>query len=283
MEPPPSSPGERPAPPPPVPSSSSTTTNGSSIPINLLCSNCTQPYDDSISSTYPRLLSCLHTFCTNCCQNLAHKDTGKNIVCPSCSYATDLTDNGIHELQTNYAIIRQVKLFKKSQSMNQSLICNNCDLEIAIWRCQNCEDGCANLCNECKIQHLQMKALRSHILIPMEEYKQSNVHTRDLFPCHKHPNEYLEVYCCDCQIALCLTCAVYDHQQHQRKTIDDGLLIEQHNIQQDITDVTDVYDVYEKETDSIEGISTSLSKQNDALKQNISSLFHELHELLNDR
>jgi hypothetical protein len=262
----------------------STTDTALSSTPSRQCPHCSQGYDDLIASSQPRVLHCLHTFCTNCCQTLAHHGTGKVIHCPLCSYRTELTENGIYGLDPNYAILKIIKLQKKIELMSQISTCDNCDVEVALWRCQNCDEGCANLCQECKSQHLQMKALRSHTFVTMEEYKQSNhLHSKDLFPCPKHPNEYLEVYCSDCHLAVCLTCAVYDHSQHCHRTVDDGLMIVQQQIQQEILDVVDVYQSYEVETNNITHIANNLNKQHEALKKNLSSLFGELQSQLHER
>jgi hypothetical protein len=262
------------------PTSAFTFAPPSSSPI---CPQCSLPYHDVVSSSYPRVLHCLHTYCTNCCQILAHQGTGKNIICPLCSFETALTDRGILDLQTNHSMIHLMKLKQKQQLLNEKFVCNNCDVEAATWRCQNCDEGCANLCNDCKLQHLQMKALRSHVLIPMKEYQESNLYPRDQIACQKHRNEFLEIYCCDCKMAICLTCAVYEHQHHQRKTIQDGEGIEKREMQQDLLNLHDVYDVYEQETNQIENISKNLSHQNELLKNKTRNIFQELHNLLHER
>lgn len=250
---------------------------------NNICEGCLQEYDNT-RDKQPKVLNCLHTYCVSCCQNIAYKNEGRIIICPLCSYETDLNNKGINSLQVNYSILRILDIKKKEELNKLTLLCENCDKqEVANWRCQNCDEGCANLCDECKFQHTQMKALRSHILIPMDEFKKSTTYTRDNFTCQKHPTELLEVYCCDCRIAVCLTCAVYDHHLHTRKTIEDGLNIESTDITQNIHDVTDVYNIYEKETNSVEGISQNLNNQNELLKQNIKNLFQELHNMLYER
>lgn len=176
-----------------------------------------------------------------------------------------------------------MKLHKKQQLLNAKFTCDNCDVEVATWRCQNCDDGCANLCNDCKLQHLQMKALRSHVLIPMKEYQESNLYPRDQVSCRNHHNELLEIYCCDCKMAICLTCAVYEHQHHLRKTIQDGEEIEKREMQQELLDLRDIYDAYEQEANQIENISKNLIQQNELLKSRTRNLFEELHDLLRER
>ena len=247
------------------------------------CENCFEEYSTH-RDKQPKVLNCLHTFCSLCCQTIGYKNNGKIIICPLCNNETNLKEKGIGGLQVNYIILRQLEIKRKEELLKSNLKCENCNKSNnAIWRCLTCEEEYANLCEDCKLQHTQMKALRSHNIITINEYKTLTSYIKDKFQCNKHINEELEVYCYDCHQAICLTCAVYDHNNHSRKTIEDGLEIESSDIKQNIYNVTDLYNIYEKETKSVEDISQNLLNQNELIKKNITNTFQELHTMLQER
>lgn len=65
--------------------------------------------------------------------------------------------------------------------------CNNCDTELAKFKCMNCDMNNCDLCNGCSILHGRIKQYRSHIILPIENNNsyssipQSSMHnkTRD--------------------------------------------------------------------------------------------------------
>lgn len=245
------------------------------------CLKCHRPF--TISSRQPKVLSCLHSFCAPCCLNLGQQHNGEVICCPCCTVYTEIGEHGIPGLRDNFAVMRVLEMKEKEQLRNALLSCNNCESNDANWRCMECDSTCCNLCDTCKVQHSQMKALRSHVVISMEDYKNSDVPIRDKFICPIHTSEYLEVYCCDCRQPVCLTCAVYEHQSHTRVTIANGQSIES----KDINDLTGtlhtIYNSFEEEAGNIITIRKQLQEQHEELSVQLRDNFIRLREMLDDR
>lgn len=246
-----------------------------------ICLKCHRSF--AMTSRQPKVLSCLHSFCAPCCLALGQQNSGEVICCPLCQVYTELGENGIPGLRDNFAVLRILELKEKEEMKNMKFSCNNCENSEASWKCMQCDRACSNLCNECKVQHSQMKALRSHVLISIEEFKNSCPPTRDNFVCPLHTSEYLEVYCQDCRLPVCLTCAVYDHHTHTRKTLEDGFSVESEDIARHVTTLHSAYDTFELETQGVISIREQLIEQHDDLSNYLATAFKELHEALNER
>ena len=82
----------------------------------LTCSICAECYDDSTHQA--KFLSCHHTFCIDCLNNLSNKEqvNQATIQCPICRLYTRLPENGIDGLQTNFYIASFKELSENSDS-----------------------------------------------------------------------------------------------------------------------------------------------------------------------
>ena len=52
----------------------------------------------------PRFLSCHHTFCTECLDDLAAQKSQRCIICPNCRSESSLGDGGVQGLKVNFTI-----------------------------------------------------------------------------------------------------------------------------------------------------------------------------------
>ena len=57
----------------------------------------------------PRILACLHTFCSACLVTLAAKGKG-GVACPSCRATTRMSD--INALAQNYSLVRMLEILE---------------------------------------------------------------------------------------------------------------------------------------------------------------------------
>ena len=69
----------------------------------LICGVCNEVYDDNLHRA--KFLACHHTFCSQCLMKLANRgQVNKTIECPNCRSYTQIPENGIDGLQTNFYI-----------------------------------------------------------------------------------------------------------------------------------------------------------------------------------
>ena len=110
----------------------------------------------------PRILSCLHIFCTECLeQNLRNKDENINsecqIVCPTCHQATTLGSRGILDLPLDHIIITMMEML---DVRSLQIYCTCCKKhEKAVARCSDCTNF---LCDNCVKAHQNMRCFEHH-------------------------------------------------------------------------------------------------------------------------
>ena len=77
------------------------------------CGICVEPYDDN--SHQAKFLTCFHTFCSHCLERLSNREQVHPAIiqCPNCQSDTQLPDNGIGGLQTNFYVTSFQEFSKK--------------------------------------------------------------------------------------------------------------------------------------------------------------------------
>lgn len=76
----------------------------------IRCKLCNKLYDE------PRLLDCLHSFCTGCLQAYVSKTTDNTVTCPTCQESTNLPENGIQGIMLNTLLIRFIEQAQKDKT-----------------------------------------------------------------------------------------------------------------------------------------------------------------------
>lgn len=121
-----------------------------------LCSVCDRIYRE------PKLLPCLHTFCSDCIRQLEPfsvspssraRPAGEDrpsitVLCPDCDSEVDLPPSGPQGLTTDHLALDQV--FRESLGSDGPLGCDLCGEGAAESRCELCS---FNLCEFCCLAH----------------------------------------------------------------------------------------------------------------------------------
>ena len=176
------------------------------------CLKCSRPYRD------PRMLSCCHSFCTQCIQSLVSKSAGnKSIVCPTCLETTLISEKGVTSLP------RSLHLFNKQCDVLAKITstppppCDSCSEGTSIAYCTECTDL---LCNDCWDAHKKLRMSRTHSSFTLEEARtMSQDKLTKLIPtftktCHDHTDQQLKYFCQQCIIPVCSECTLFDHKDH---------------------------------------------------------------------
>lgn len=110
----------------------------------------------------PLILSCFHTFCASCLQNLVTSDN--SIQCPLCRNVVTLDpERGLGGLKINHYLANIVEKLKGAQATK---MCDECRKVICTVFCKQCKAFLCNCCND-KIHSIRL--LLSHNRIPFEE------------------------------------------------------------------------------------------------------------------
>ena len=151
------------------------------------CSVCLE----SLINKQPRLLSCGHTFCTPCLQQMSE---GNTVNCPKCRSATQLPPGGVHNLPKNTDIskMREREQELSSRNENYCQICRKQNAKVE-FLCTVCPRG--QICRVCYNKHQRIPALKSHLIFPMEKTQIEGKHQEK---CKKH-GDLLEYFCPQCE------------------------------------------------------------------------------------
>ena len=178
----------------------------------VTCSVCMQLY------TNPRQLPCLHVFCLQCLNNLARTSAryGK-IKCPLCQREVAVSESGTLETLPNCFHMKNLLDILAIKECNTAKVtCENCERksEEAAY-CFHCGKF---WCNECMNAHNIFRENRDHRVLALKDFEDKDfedVLKRPVF-CQKelHDREVLKFYCKECDIAVCQTCVIVDHNKH---------------------------------------------------------------------
>lgn len=200
------------------------------------CSICLKPFTD------PRSLPCIHTFCLKCLQTyVGNQKPGKNISCPICRTEFTIPRAGVGELPKNFFIdqLLQIKQTTDGAHFTPSYcdICEvsekktNTDKTLATMYCLQCQE---KYCDDCLQVHRHSRMSRSHTQVKLDspqmsasnEIIGSSLHPSlfDKSLCDKHTDQLLSVYCCDCNLVICVVCCVASHQYHNKLDLKDAVV-----------------------------------------------------------
>ena len=151
----------------------------------------------------PRLLSCHHSFCSDCLVKLTKNGS---ILCPTCREETAVPNNDINMLKANFMLQKMKEHLDKIHASKSSL-CQLCRAEPAQLKCQECSQL---LCNDCSHKHNKVKKFRDHKIYEL---------------CKKHPDVIITNVCMKCAEPACSNCVINEHLDHESEvdSYDEGI------------------------------------------------------------
>ena len=185
-------------------------------PSSAKCGLCSELYVD------PRMLPCLHTFCSKCLKKAAEEQGSESsLKCPFCDKTTSLPDGGVtalpKDLRKNYEA--EIAAYATKIQSEKKINCDQC-VKVsngpAVSFCVNC---CEFLCNACSEYHQILRKTLSHELQPVGSAKSNTSKPLVNVPhkpmnCHLHEDEVLKVFCETCTMLICCDCVIYEHSGH---------------------------------------------------------------------
>eukprot|EP00475_Leptophrys_vorax_P009630 TRINITY_DN16375_c0_g1_i1.p1 TRINITY_DN16375_c0_g1~~TRINITY_DN16375_c0_g1_i1.p1 ORF type:complete len:436 (-),score=76.57 TRINITY_DN16375_c0_g1_i1:31-1338(-) len=198
------------------------------------CPICYQKYSqDSYSLQLPKLLSCGHSLCLECCQALPETltDPGRKLVsCPQCRKATTVEIKV--GFTTNFALAdfihaqledhnndelnkRHVDMVHVSGNDAKDLVkCSNCEQDDAAdGHCLTCT---ADICANCWTQTHSSKLFQKHQKVSVGEARKRARRSAS-HKCVTH-SERNSLYCLSCKCMICVICR--DFGSHKGHTVD---------------------------------------------------------------
>ena len=178
----------------------------------VTCSVCMQLY------TNPKQLPCLHVFCLQCLNNLARTSArGGKIKCPLCQREVAVPEIGTLETLPNCFHMKNLLDILAIKECNRAKVtCENCERKSEETSyCFHCGKF---WCNECVNAHNVFRENRDHRVLALKDFEGKDfedVLKRPVFcQMELHDREVLKFYCKECDIPVCQTCVIVDHNKH---------------------------------------------------------------------
>jgi len=187
----------------------------------LECSVCQEQFSEIKE---PKILKCLHTFCKTCLEAWLRQQHEGGLSCPTCRQFTDCPNNDISRLPSNLFCKQLVEIVEaySGQGQHESPQCGNCDEgKYLKFYCSHCN---CFLCEDCAGFHMKGKLFKGHHVKEIGNFESSDVqdYARRANFCKKHKDE-VRFFCEKCQICICRDCAILEHQDHNKISLDQGL------------------------------------------------------------
>ncbi|XP_030847212.1 tripartite motif-containing protein 45-like [Strongylocentrotus purpuratus] len=188
------------------------------IAQSLECPVCLETFTD------PKILSCSHTYCKACLDNLLEcHGNDQTLQCPVCRAETQVPNQEVSKLPASLALKSLIEDMK-----NQSQFCTNCKSEDKPQAAVYCQDCSKYFCSTCHNKHSQWPDFISHQVLAMSEIVSDEVSLRRYRKCRKHPKEDEECFCSDCRRFACFRCVVMEHKDEGHRIIEAAVYKSRH-------------------------------------------------------
>ena len=172
----------------------------------------------------PKIMKCLHTFCKTCLEAWLRQQREGQLSCPTCRQITECPNSNINSLPSNLFYKQMVEIVEaySGQGKEDSPHCGLCDEKKALkFYCFECNSF---LCDDCEGVHKKGKIFSGHHVKDIGNFQSCDVqdYTRRANYCTVHIDE-MRFYCENCERCICRDCAILEHQDHNKISLDQGL------------------------------------------------------------
>ena len=172
----------------------------------------------------PKILKCLHTFCKTCLEAWVRQHREGQLSCPTCRQITECPNSNINSLPSNLFYKQMVEIVEaySGQGEEDSSHCGSCDEKKPLkYYCFECNGF---MCDECVGIHKKGKIFSGHHVKDVRNFQSCDVqdYARRANYCTVHIDE-MRFYCENCKRCICRDCAILEHQDHNKISLDQGL------------------------------------------------------------
>ena len=170
----------------------------------LQCPVCSELISD------PKQLSCTHTFCNKCLNDILKSSSQNYLTCPICRNETSVKGGNVSNLNTNFPLKSLI-----DDVRNCEQLCEMCDSNSrAVHFC--CECG-KDMCNTCLEIHNKWPPHVTHRVVRVEDVREGKVVLEKEVYCQEHKADEQKHICTDvcitCKKFICLRCRMLNHDK----------------------------------------------------------------------
>ncbi|XP_071159582.1 uncharacterized protein [Mytilus edulis] len=253
--------------------------HGSIREKRLQCLHCKAKFDEE--NHLPRVLPCLHTFCSTCLEKLLKNNI---LTCPTCHDNSKTSGDSLETYQVDFTR-KDLVSFHKKFCQSSKVECDMCDNKADFW-CYVCENL---LCSGCNKGHEKNKKWRTHKVVSITEIKDPSDFRHEVLCSREgHKNKPLEVYCTgdSCKKVVCGTCWMVDHSdktEHTPTDIEDQFVEERDSLLKKGEKLNEKQVQITRLQKRIDGEAYDVTKQTISADFEISSFFNQCIKLLEKR
>jgi hypothetical protein len=146
---------------------------------------------------------------------------GDKAACPLCRKEFLIPDGGLNELPKNFFLTKLLRIKDLSLGSHEAQLCDVClsvenvsTDKTAKMFCLDCQQ---KQCSTCHLSHSMFKQFQSHKTVNIRD----KITEDELWPkfpppyCEKHRDEYIKIYCFDCESVSCMMCYIEKHNSHK--------------------------------------------------------------------
>ena len=253
-----------------------------SLHEEVTCQICLEHFVD------PKQLPCLHSFCTECLNALAKRNTHNSLVeCPTCRAQVEVpSDGNFASFPTSFYLNNLLDVLAIREHETTSITCGNCDEKTK--QGSYCFDCCEFLCHmKCLSAHNTLKATKKHRALELRQFEDEQVANvlKRLPYCQQkhHEKEILRFFCKTCNLCVCRDCVVTGHNQHNVVHLAEVADEANSRITSDVARGKEKANEYTVAIRHVARRLESIEDSADSARRNIQNYFESLISVLRDK
>lgn len=252
-----------------------------------VCQKCNEIFED------PRILSCLHSFCKKCIRDLTNLGVGSTseIRCHICRCVTPVPHDGIESIPPNLYLEHEATIARLEQRIMAPALpdCEECSRDPTFKTTSFCCSCVSFLCEKCHTQHvLSRKSHLHHKILLLEDTTNIKVKLREnltFLPttCPVHIRQEITFFCNDCEMLICIQCALSKHPGHSIDDLQDFVKRQKNVFCDDVKEMPEMVGKLDDLMNSGRIVCDNVKLREMTIEESINKVFTELHQSLDLR
>jgi len=206
---------------------------------------------------------------------------GDRMPCPLCRKEFTIPDDGLSGMQKNFFMAKLLRARRLSAGEEAGhILCDVCSSDEgrlseatspakpSTKHCLQCQQ---NYCDQCSWSHTKMKASASHVMVEIgKDLQKEEIALRLPTTCDTHKDKEIEVYCVECQLAICTMCFVKSHKTHDCSGIEEVSIDRRKQVKSDTDKISELLK-------KIDGVLPRFEKEKNDLLSRLADIEGEIN------